>query len=61
MTVEPENAALATRTAEVKALRAAGKPTVPSTLAMERAENPFIRAADVARLAAIRSAKDSFR
>jgi HEAT repeat protein len=47
--------------AEVKALRAAGKPTVPSTLAMERAENPFIRAADVARLAAIRSAKDSFR
>jgi len=61
VTVEPENQALAARTAEVKALRASGRPTVPSTLGAERAENPFLRAADVARLAAIRSAKDSFR
>jgi hydroxyacylglutathione hydrolase len=61
LTVEPDNAALVARAAEVKALRAAGKWTVPSTMGAEKAENPFIRAGDVARLAAIRSAKDSFR
>ncbi|RYJ00772.1 MAG: hydroxyacylglutathione hydrolase [Acetobacteraceae bacterium] len=61
LTVEPENAALVARSAEVTAQRAAGKPTVPTTLAQEKAENPFVRAKDVARLAAIRSAKDSFR
>ena len=61
VTVEPENAALAARSAEVKAQRAAGRATVPTTLAQEKAENPFIRAKDVARLAAIRAAKDSFR
>ena len=61
VTVEPENAALAARSAEVKAQRAAGRATVPTTLAQEKAENPFIRAKDVARLAAIRTAKDNFR
>ena len=61
VTVEPENAALAARAAEVKAQRAAGRATVPTTLAQEKAENPFIRAKDVARLAAIRTAKDNFR
>ena len=29
--------------AEVKALRAAGKPTLPTTVAVELATNPFIR------------------
>jgi len=61
LTVEPDNAALIARAAEVRALRLAGKWTVPTTMAAEQAENPFIRAPDVARLAAIRSAKDSFR
>ncbi|MDO9707328.1 hydroxyacylglutathione hydrolase [Paracraurococcus lichenis] len=61
LTVEPENAALVARAAEAKAQRAAGQPTVPTTMAQERAANPFLRAGDVARLAAIRSAKDSFR
>ncbi|MDR0770929.1 MAG: hydroxyacylglutathione hydrolase [Burkholderiales bacterium] len=41
--VEPGNAALAARDAAVQTLRAAGKPSVPSTLAEERATNPFLR------------------
>ena len=41
--VEPDNAALRARVAEVTALRAQGKPTVPSTLAQEKATNPFLR------------------
>ena len=61
LTVEPENAALRARAEEARAQRAAGRPTVPTTIGQERAANPFLRAGDVARLAAIRSAKDSFR
>ena len=41
--VEPGNAALAARAAEAGALRAAGLPTVPSTLAVEAATNVFMR------------------
>jgi hydroxyacylglutathione hydrolase len=41
--VEPQNAALATRLARDQKLRAAGKPTLPSTLGEERATNPFLR------------------
>ena len=61
VTVEPENADLATRTAEIAALRAAGRPTVPSTIGRERATNPFVRAASMAEFAARRAAKDAFR
>lgn len=61
LTVEPDNAALRARAAEAAAQRAAGQATVPTTMAQERAANPFVRAADVATLARIRSAKDSFR
>jgi hydroxyacylglutathione hydrolase len=42
-TVEPDNPAIAARSARVAALRAAGKPSVPSTLAEEMATNPFLR------------------
>jgi hydroxyacylglutathione hydrolase len=41
--VEPANAALAARLARDGKLRAAGKPTLPSTLGEERATNPFLR------------------
>jgi hydroxyacylglutathione hydrolase len=41
--VEPQNAALAARLERDKQLRAAGKPTLPSTLGEERATNPFLR------------------
>ncbi|WP_300536058.1 hydroxyacylglutathione hydrolase [Sphingosinicella sp.] len=61
ITAEPENAALAARQAEVVAMRARGEPTVPSTIGLERATNPFTRAADVDALAARRTAKDNFR
>ena len=48
------------RALEVKQLRSAGQPTVPSLLAQERATNPFLRVKTVAKLAEIRSAKDNF-
>ena len=41
--VEPENAALAARLERARAQRAAGLPTLPSTLGEERACNPFLR------------------
>ncbi|MFN3883572.1 MAG: hydroxyacylglutathione hydrolase [Rhodocyclaceae bacterium] len=41
--VEPDNAAIDARIAFVAAQRAAGQPTVPSTLAEELATNPFLR------------------
>ena len=44
VTVDPRNAALKSRLTEVEKTRAAGKPTVPSTMAEERATNPFLRA-----------------
>lgn len=53
MTVDPENAALAARTAEIDRLRADGIPTVPSTLAEELATNPFLRADDAGVAAAV--------
>ena len=45
LTVEPDNAVLKDRAAEVDALRAADKPTVPTTMALELAANPFLRCA----------------
>lgn len=41
--VEPANAALQHYTAHCEALRARGLPTLPSTIAQERAINPFLR------------------
>jgi hydroxyacylglutathione hydrolase len=74
LAVEPENGALKERAGNVAALRAQGLPTVPSTIAEERATNPFLRADDegfrqaaglddldpVAAFAAIRRRKDTF-
>jgi hydroxyacylglutathione hydrolase len=51
LTLEPGNAALQAKMAAVQALRRAGKPTVPSTIADEKATNPFLRT-DSAELAA---------
>lgn len=41
--VEPDNADLRQRSREVEAMRDQGRPTLPSTLAVERACNPFLR------------------
>lgn len=59
--VEPDNAAVARAIDEAAAARAQGKPTVPSTIGGERGINPFLRAKDVAQLAARRAAKDTFK
>jgi len=47
-TVDPDNAALLARVAEIEALRAAGGFTAPTTIGLEKATNPFLRAGDPA-------------
>jgi hydroxyacylglutathione hydrolase len=75
VTVEPGNETLQQRYQRIKALRAEGKPTVPSTLGEEKATNPFLRpmsddiraqlglqgADNVAVFAETRKRKDNFR
>jgi hydroxyacylglutathione hydrolase len=61
LVAEPDNLALRERMAQVEAARAAGEATVPTTIALELATNPFMRAASVEELAQRRQAKDSFR
>jgi hydroxyacylglutathione hydrolase len=61
VTVEPDNAALAGRLAAVEAARARGEATVPTTIALERATNPFVRAGSVEEFAERRRGKDNFR
>ncbi len=46
LTIEPENTALAARVEEAQRQRDQGRPTLPTTLATERATNPFLRAGD---------------
>ena len=46
VTVDPDNSALQARMAEVAALRAADRFTLPTTVAAERATNPFLRAGE---------------
>ena len=74
LTLEPGNHALKTRMDEVNELRAAGKPTVPATLGLEKKTNPFLRpdqpeirkslgmekAGTVAAFGEIRARKDRF-
>ena len=74
LTLEPDNPALVSRASETAEARAAGRPTVPSTLGLERATNPYLRvhtpelaaavglagAAPAAVFAAVRAAKDRF-
>lgn len=71
--VDPHNAALQARSAQAAQLRARGAPTVPSTLAEERACNPFLRVDSaalvealgggdrVARFAELRRRKDHYK
>ena len=44
LTIEPGNVDLVARAEAVKALRAKGQPTLPTTIALELATNPFLRA-----------------
>jgi hydroxyacylglutathione hydrolase len=61
LVAEPDNGALRRRMDEVEAARSAGEPTVPTTIALECATNPFVRARSVEEFAERRSAKDMFR
>lgn len=74
LSIDPDNAALQRRAAEVKALQASGRATIPFLLGEDKAANPFLRADDpvLARhyglegadpaevFAAIRKGKDNF-
>lgn len=46
LTVDPENAALISRSNDIDTARAKGVPTVPSQLSTELETNPFLRPAD---------------
>lgn len=61
LSVEPGNEALQEQGTRYRALRAEGRPTVPSTIADELAANPFLRARDAAEFEKRRLAKNSFR
>ena len=68
-----DDPAVTARTAAVFAARARGEPTVPTTIGLEKATNPFLRAPQLARrvgaegqpdhqaFAAVRAAKDNFK
>jgi hydroxyacylglutathione hydrolase len=67
LTVDPDPA-LKTRAEAVFEARKRGEPTVPTTIGLEKATNPFLRAprlapgrADHEAFAAVRAAKDAFR
>jgi hydroxyacylglutathione hydrolase len=57
---EPSNAATADRLREVEDMRERGEITLPTTVAAEKATNPFVRAASVEHFAELRRAKDNF-
>ena len=46
VTVDPDNTELAARLSEIEALRAADKPTLPTTIDLELRTNPFLRPDD---------------
>lgn len=60
VTVEPNNQALLDYIEKAKKLREQGIPTVPTTVAAEKAANPFMRARSAQSLGKIREAKDKF-
>lgn len=61
LVAEPDNAAIIARMADVVAARARGEATVPTSIGLERATNPFMRATSAAMLAERRANKDAFR
>jgi hydroxyacylglutathione hydrolase len=46
LTIDPNNEALVLRAMEIERLRADNKPTLPTTIGVEKATNPFLRASD---------------
>ncbi|HUE79893.1 MAG TPA: hydroxyacylglutathione hydrolase [Sphingomicrobium sp.] len=58
---EPDNAAIAERLERVRQMRADRRITLPTSVAEERATNPFVRVSDWQQFARLRTEKDSFR
>ncbi|MBV9510614.1 MAG: hydroxyacylglutathione hydrolase [Caulobacteraceae bacterium] len=56
-----DSPALKARAEEVFAARERGEPTVPTTIAREKATNPFLRAGGADAFAKVRAAKDVFK
>jgi len=56
----PENKEIAERLRQVEQERSEARPTVPTTVALERTTNPFLLADDVEEFAELRREKDSF-
>lgn len=48
LTIDPGNQQLVQRAADVNALRATGKPTLPTSIGLEEVTNPFLRTDDPA-------------
>lgn len=60
LVAEPDNAAIRERMVDVESARTHGEATVPTTIGLERATNPFLRAETAEKLAELRAAKDGF-
>jgi len=56
LTVDPDNPALQARSAEARALRSGGRPTLPVLLGQEKRTNPFLRCAEAELRAAVQRA-----
>jgi hydroxyacylglutathione hydrolase len=59
--LRPGDGAIDQRLQQVRALRQRGESTIPSSVALERATNLFVRAADAGELAELRRSKNDWR
>jgi len=55
ITLEPNNTALISRLREVEGLRAQGRPTVPTSIEIEKQTNPFLRSSSPELQASVRT------
>lgn len=60
LTIEPDNIELQQRAQQTLQLRNQGKTTLPSTIELELATNPFLRANSIEEFTRIRTLKDHF-
>jgi hydroxyacylglutathione hydrolase len=56
-----DSPALKARAKDIFAARERDEPTVPTTIALEKATNPFLRAGSAGAFAKVRAAKDNFK
>lgn len=59
LNIEPDNEALRKRYKDVQDMRKSNKPTIPTTLSLEKETNVFLRAGSAVRFAEIRTLKDN--